>query len=120
RRQVAEPALAGSHRHGRVALRKLDRVEALCACPLQILDGDVFADADEALAPVAGTRRRDLADRAGDTADRLDAGRQLGRRDDAAARVVDDARTRLREQRVRRLRRTGSDQAVAVAVTAVH
>ncbi len=82
---VAEPALARPHRHRRVALRELDRVEALGDRVLEVLRRLVLAEADEAL--VAGVaehraRHRGRADVAGDRPDGLDAGRagRAGRR----------------------------------------
>ena len=105
--RVAETALARPHRHRRVALRELDRVEALGDRVLEVLRRLVLAEADEALvAAVVEDRARHgrLADVAGDGADRLDVGGQVGRHEDAAALVVLDAGARLREQLVVRLR----------------
>src|SRR5829696_2774803 len=48
RGEMAQLSLTGPHRHRRVALRELDRVEALCDRALHVLVGDVLADADEA------------------------------------------------------------------------
>src|SRR5713101_2297571 len=106
---MAEPALAGAHRHGRVSLCELDRVESLRQRPLQVLDGDVLADADEAPVAVARARGAEWAEVAGDPADGLDAPRQLARDEDAALRVVGDSRTGLREEGVGRLRSAGSE-----------
>ncbi len=55
---VAELALAGAHRHRRVALGQLDRVEALGDGALDVLVGHVLADADEALALLRGAVER--------------------------------------------------------------
>ena len=57
RRQLAHPALARPHRHGRVALGQLDRVVALLDAQLDVLRGHVLAQAREALA-VAGAGDR--------------------------------------------------------------
>ena len=57
-REVAELALARAHRRRRVALRELDRVEALADRALHVLRRHVLADAHEALAlPVVRTAR---------------------------------------------------------------
>ena len=104
-RQVAELALAGPHRRRRVALRELDRVEALSDRTLHVLRRDVLAHADEALA-LALVRRlgRDAREPlAGDAPDGLDPVRKLGRHEDAERVVELHARARLGEQRVRRL-----------------
>ena len=61
---MAEPALAGAHRHGRVALGELDRVEALGDRALHVLLGHVLAEADEA----ASLRRRRRSSAAGTAA----------------------------------------------------
>src|SRR5204863_4584303 len=79
RREVAELPLARAHRRCRVALRELDRIEALGDRAVQILDGDVLADADEALVAAAVEARRvpgGLLELTGRGADDLDAGRQ--------------------------------------------
>ncbi len=121
RREVAELPLARSHRRRRVALRQLDRVEALADRALHVLRRHVLADAHEALA-LAGVRGfgRDLRETlARDGADRFDAGRKLRRHEDAEPVVVLDARARLREERVRRLPAAGGDEQVAVEALAV-
>ncbi len=60
RLQLAHPALAGAHRHGRVALGQLDRVIALVDREPDVLAGHVLAEAREALAAAgAGDRRGD-------------------------------------------------------------
>ena len=59
--ELAHPALARAHGHRRVALGQLDRVVALVDAQLDVLGGDVLAQAREALA--AGRRRRREAGR---------------------------------------------------------
>ena len=57
---LAQPPLARPHRHGRVPLGELDRVEPLVDRVLQVLRRLVLAEADEALArPVPSDGRRD-------------------------------------------------------------
>src|SRR5439155_13695974 len=88
RGEVAELALTRAHRHGRVALRELDRVEAFGDRTLHILRRHVLADADEAFVATACQlrRRRALLEPAGRRADDLDAGRELRRHEDATPR----------------------------------
>ena len=120
--RVAEAALARSHRHGRVPLRELDRVEALGDRVLEVLRRLVLAEADEALvAAVVEDRARHggLADVAADGADRLDVGGQVGGHEHAAAFVVLDPRPSLREQLVVRLRAAGHDEEVGLDVPPV-
>ena len=117
--RVAEPALARPHRHRRVALRELDRVEALGDRVLQVLRRLVLAEADEALVAAVvedRARHRRLADVAGDGADRLDVVGQVGRDEDAAALVVLDARAGLGEELVVRLRAAGHHDQVRLHV----
>ena len=83
---MAEPALARAHRHGRVALGELDRVEALGDRALQVLDADVLAEADEAVLAVTGARRHDRAELAGHRPTASMPGGQVGRDEDAARR----------------------------------
>ena len=116
--EVAELPLARPHRHGRVALGELDRVEALGDGALDVLVRDVLADAHEALAlargPVVGGRRNGAGDpftRCG--ADGLHSLGQLGGDEDSAWRVVVDAGAGLREEGVRRLAPAGHDEEVA-------
>ena len=59
RGELAHPPLAGTHRHRRVALQQLQRVEALVDREVDVVGGDVLAEAGEALAvPAAGPRGR--------------------------------------------------------------
>src|SRR5262249_31274404 len=114
-REVAELPLAGAHRHGRVALRELDRVEALLDRALHVLVGDILAQADEAAAllprhgRVCGCLQPAACDRPG----RLDPGGDLGRDEDAGRGRVFDPGAGLREQRVCRLPARRGDQQVA-------
>jgi len=48
--RAAHLALTRAHADGRVTLERLDVVEALGDGLVDVLDGDVFAEADEALA----------------------------------------------------------------------
>ena len=113
---MAELALAGPHRHGRVALRELDRVVALLDRVREILRRLVLAVADEALLRLAehGRRRRDLAEIPGDASDRGQVGRQLRRHEDTAVRLELDRRAGTGEQLVGGLRAPGHDDEVAV------
>ncbi len=66
RRQLAHPPLAGAHGHRRVALQQLERVEALVDRVVDVLAGDVLAEAGEALVAAAacsGRRQRARARR---------------------------------------------------------
>ena len=113
RAQLAEPALARPHRHRRVALRELDRIEPLVHRTFQVLRGHVLAQADEAAAAVAGPRA-DAAHalarrRAGD----LHAFGQRRRHEDPAPRVVGDGAAGLRDERVGGLPAGGGDEQVA-------
>ena len=120
--RVTEPALAGSHRHRRVALGELDRVEALRDRVLQVLRRLVLAEADEALVATVAedrARHRRLAESPGDGADRLNVLGQVGRDEDAAALVVLDPGPSLREQLVVRLRTARHDDEVGLDETAV-
>ena len=101
-RELAEAALAGAHCGCRVALRELDRVEALRHRPRQILRRHVLADADEAL-PVAAVRRRGNGCGRAIRRRPLDSRRKLRRHEAAAAGVVLDAGARLRKEREGRL-----------------
>src|SRR5260221_12338003 len=101
---MTEPALARAHRHGRIPLRELDRVEALREGALEVLDGDVLADADEAAVAVACPRGAQRANSGGDAPYSLDAQWQLGRYEDAALRVGRDPRACLREEGIGRPR----------------
>ncbi len=118
RGELAELSLAGAHRHGRVALRELDRVVALRDRPRHVLVGDVLARADEAaLAALARVRRgrdRPVRPVAGRSAHRLDPGRELDRDEDAPPGVVLDPGAGLREQGVRGLADARGDDEVAV------
>jgi len=121
---VAEPALARAHRHGRVALGELDRVEALRDRTLQVLVRHVFADADEALALLRGAvvgRRGHGAGQAfaGNRSHRLDPGWNVGRDEDSLIGVVLDPCARLREQGVGRLAATRHDEEVTVDLAPV-
>src|SRR6185503_12282881 len=116
-RHVAETPLARTHRHRGVALRELDRVEALADRALQILVRDVLADADEALAlpgraVVGGCGHGAREAVPGDGADCLDSVGDVGGDEDAAVGVVLDPRARLREQGVGRLAPAGHDEQV--------
>ena len=97
-RQVAEPALARAHRHGRVALGELDRVEALGERALHVLLGDVLADADEAPARFAGAVELAAGTAAGASRPATDptastfGGRSVGHEDPAARRRTRSAR----------------------------
>ena len=117
RLEVAVPPLARAHRHGRVPLRELDRVESLCDRALHVLRGHVLADADEPLAPagsvVGSPRHRLLADVTRDGADGAQAGWNLGRHEDALHRLVLDARAGRRQQRVGGLAAARHDDEVA-------
>ena len=116
---MAELALARPHRHRRVALRELERVESLRDRAVDVLRRHVFADADEALVDVilAGLRaqraRRGAA-AARDRPHRLDAVRQCARDEDRARWVVVDASTDLGEERVRGLTARRRDDQVAI------
>ncbi len=112
----------GPHRHGRVPLGQLDRVEALGDRSLDVLRRHVLADADEALPPalVRGSVGTGVLDPlARHAPDRLDAVGQLRRDEDTADVVVLDARTCFREQRIRRLASSGDGEHVAVHGVAV-
>jgi hypothetical protein len=113
---MAEATLAGAHRHGRVALRKLDRVEALGDRPPDVLHGHVFADADEALTAALERRRRNGggAALARHGADCLHVGREVTGDEDRARRVVFDSGAGLREQGVRGLPTARHDEQIAV------
>ena len=115
RGQLAEAALARSHRRRGVALCQLDRVEAFGDRTRHVLLGDVLADADEALsAPgVSRARARRLAALAGDGAGSFDVRRQVSRHEDAPLRVELDPGAGLGEQRVGGLRTAGDDEQVA-------
>ena len=113
---MAEPALARPHRHRRVPLGELDRVEALRDRVLQVLRRLVLAEADEALVALVaedGIRDGRLADVPGGGADRLDVRREVGRDEDAARLVVDDPCAGLGEELVVRLRAPRHDDEVA-------
>ena len=113
---VAEPSLARPHRHRRVPLGELDRVEALRDRVLQVLRRLVLAEADEALVALVaedGIRDGRLADVPGGGADRLDVRREVGRDEDAARAVVDDPCACLGEELVVRLRAPRHDEEVA-------
>src|ERR671931_380317 len=56
--QLAHPPLAGPHGRGRIALGELDRVVALLDAEMDVLRGDVLADAGEALAALGARDRR--------------------------------------------------------------
>ena len=121
---MAELALARAHGHGRVALGELDRVEPFGDRALDVLVGDVLADADEALALAGGAvvgrgGDRGLRDLAGGRADDLDAGGDVRGHEDPAAMVVLDLRARVREQRVRGLAPARHHQEVAADLAAV-
>ena len=113
-------ALAGAHRHGRVALRELDRVEALGDRPLEVLVGDVLADADEALVLAGGAvvgrggNRPAIPSPVTEPTASTPSGSSVGTKM-PAARVVLDARTGLREQGVGRLAAAGHDEQVAAS-----
>ena len=124
RRHVAEPALAWAHRHGRVALRELDRVEPFGDRALHVLLGDVLADTDEAAARrvgavVAGSGHRCRLHVPGDRADRLHVRRQVGGHEDPAVRVELDPRPCLGEERVRGLASARHHEHVAGELAAV-
>ena len=53
RRELAHATLARAHRHRRVALQQLERVEALVDRVADVLGRDVLAEAREALAPAS-------------------------------------------------------------------
>ena len=113
---MAKLSLARAHRHGRVPLREFDRVEAFGDRALHILDGDVLADADEAL-PRSPARERvgRLAPSSPVTRPTAStpAGRSPGAKTPRVG-VVPDAGAGLGEQRVGGLAPGGSDEHVAV------
>src|SRR5439155_13743164 len=124
RGHVAEPPLAGAHRHGRIALAELDRVEAFGNRTLHVLFRYVLADADEAtpraLGTVQGRRRhgRRLL-LSGSRADGFDVRGKVEGDEDPALRVVLDPRPGLSEERVRRLAAARHHEQVALDLPAV-
>ena len=115
-RKLAQLPLARPHGHGRVALRELDRVEALGDRAFDVLRRDVLAHADEALPSAVIRRQRiDLFEPfPGHGADRLDSRRMFRGHEHAEIGVEFDQPSRLREQGVGGLTTSRGDEEVAL------